>query len=53
MHRDRRNLKYLAPVLSDGVISSTKVITWNSWRNMVWDMYIYVMAQDLYPVKLN
>ena len=44
--------KHLAPVLFKGVVGSTKVITWNSRRNMVWDMYIYVMAKDLYPVKI-
>jgi len=53
IHRVRRNSKHLAPVLFNGVIGSTEVITWNSWRNMVWDMHIYVMAKDLYPVKLN
>jgi len=53
MHRVRRNSKHLAPVLFDGIIGSTEVITWNSWRNMVWDMHIYVMAKDLNPVKLN
>jgi hypothetical protein len=43
---------HLAPVLFNGVVGSTKVITWNSRRNMVWDMYIYVMAKDLYPAKI-
>jgi hypothetical protein len=43
--------EHLAPVLFNGVVGSTKVITWNSRRNMVRDMYIYVMAKDLYPVK--
>lgn len=46
-------LKYLAPVLFYGIIGSTKVITWNSWRNMVWNMYIYVMTKYLYPVKIH
>jgi hypothetical protein len=53
MHQSRRTSNHLAPVLFDGVISSTKVITWDSWRNMVWDMHIYVMAKDLYPVKVH
>jgi hypothetical protein len=47
-----RNLTHLAPVLFDGVIGSSKVITWNSWRNVVWDMHIYVMAKNLDPVKV-
>jgi len=42
----------LAPVLFDGIIGSTEVITWNSWRNMVWDMHIYVMAKDLNPLRV-
>lgn len=42
----------LAPVLFNGVVGSTKVITWNSRRNMVRDMYIYVMAKDLYPSRI-
>jgi len=53
MHQSRRISNHLAPALFDGVISSTKVITWDSRRNMVWDMHIYVMAKDLYPVKVH
>ena len=53
MHQSRRISNHLAPVLFDGVISSTKVITWDSWRNMVWDMHINIMAKDLYPVTVN
>jgi hypothetical protein len=47
-----RNLKHLAPVLLDGVIGSSKVITWDSWRNVVWHMHIYVVANNLNPVKV-
>jgi hypothetical protein len=45
--------KHLAPVLFNGVVGSAKVVTWNSRRNMVRDMYIYVMAKDLYPVNVQ